>query len=314
MHEKIQRQSGNSARNRDTYPIALRMLRLLFTLLGVVSPQLAARLAHTLWFRPRRYTPPTREHMVLSQANCHPITHGDKQVSVYSWGTGPTVLLMHGWSGRGTQLGEFVAPLNAAGFRVIAFDAPAHGRSGGRDTTLPEISDVILALAQRHGPFKAVIAHSFGVPCALFAFTQRQFTDRMIAIGAPATLQGLMDKFSKGLALTPATIALLREKLVRRFGDDMWERFSTQSLVARVALPALVIHDHDDHDVSWSDGAAIAQAWRATFVRTTGLGHRRILRDAGVIDQVVRFIVAANDPTSTAKHVACVDHMAAAPN
>jgi pimeloyl-ACP methyl ester carboxylesterase len=295
------------------HPLPILVLRALFQLLGVISPRLAARWAHYLWFRPQRYTPPAREHSVLSQANCHPITHGDKQISVYSWGSGPAVLLVHGWSGRGTQLGEFVAPLQAAGFRVVSFDAPAHGRSAGRDTTLPEISEVILALARQHGPFRAVVTHSFGAPCTLFALAQKRFTERMVAISAPATLQGLMDKFSLGLALTPATVARLRDKLVQRFGDDMWERFSTQSLAARVALAALVIHDRDDRDVSWHEGEAIARAWHARFVRTEGLGHRRILRDGAVVKQVVQF-VQAKDSTSSPKRALYAGDVAAAPS
>jgi len=281
-------------------------LRTLFKLLGAVSPPLAARLAHYLWFHPQRYAPPAREHGVLREASCHPIMHAGKQISVYSWGTGPTVLLVHGWSGRGTQMGEFVAPLVAAGYRVVAFDAPAHGRSAGHDTNLPEISDVILTLARQYGPMHAVVTHSFGGPCALYALRQQQFAKRMIAISPPVTVQMLMDSFSSALALTPATVTLLCNRMERRFGADMWERFSTLSMATQVTLPAMVIHDRDDRDVPWRDGEAVARAWRADFMRTQGLGHRRILRDVEVIERVVRFVDTANDfaePVNNAESV-----------
>jgi pimeloyl-ACP methyl ester carboxylesterase len=56
-------------------------------------------------------------------------------------------------------------------------------------------------------------------------------------------------------------------------------------------IPLLVIHDRDDREISWDDGAAIAAAWPgAQLVTTTGLGHHRIVSDAMVIGQVLSFL------------------------
>jgi pimeloyl-ACP methyl ester carboxylesterase len=201
-------------------------------------------------------------------------------------------MLVHGWSGRGAQLGEFVEPLVAAGYRVVAFDAPAHGRSDGRDTAMPEISEAILRLASEFGPVHAVIAHSFGVACVLFTLQQQGFARRVVAFSPPASLEGLMERFSRTLALSPRTVQILRHMLVRRFGEDVWTRFSALNMARSAGLPALVIHDRDDRDVPWREGEAVSRAWpHARFLRTEGLGHRRILRDPEVIDRVVRFLV-----------------------
>ena len=56
-------------------------------------------------------------------------------------GAGPRILLVHGWGGHAARLRRYVRPLNAAGFRVVAFDAPGHGGSGGGPVSLPEIAD-----------------------------------------------------------------------------------------------------------------------------------------------------------------------------
>ncbi len=272
-------------------PAAVAVLRLLFRLSGAVAPALAARLASTLWFRPQRHRPPGREQAVLARAQHVSLRHAGKRIAVYRWGEGPTVMLVHGWSGRAAQLGEFVEPLVGAGYRVVAFDAPAHGRSDGRDTTLPEISEVILRLASDFSPVHAVIAHSFGVPCVLFALQQRGFARRVVAFSTPATLEGLVEKFSGTLALSARTVQILRDMLVRRFGEDLWTRFSAQDMAQRAVLPALVIHDRDDRDIPWREGEAVARAWpHARFLRTEGLGHRRILRDPEVIGRVVDFL------------------------
>ncbi len=87
-------------------------------------------------------------------------------------------------------------------------------------------------------------------------------------------------------------LQILRDMLMRRFGKDMWTRFSSQNMAHSVGLPALIIHDRDDRDIPWQEGEAVARAWpHARFLRTEGLGHRRILRDPDVIDRVVRFLV-----------------------
>ncbi len=272
-------------------PAAVAVLRLLFRLSGAVAPALAARLANTLWFRPQRHRPPGRELAVLARAQHVSLHHAGKRIAVYRWGRGPTVMLVHGWSGRAAQLGEFVEPLVGAGYRVVAFDAPAHGRSDGRDTTLPEISEVILRLVSDFSPVHAVIAHSFGVPCVLFALQQQGFARRVVAFSTPATLEGLVEKFSGTLALSARTVQILRDMLVRRFGEDLWTRFSAQDMAQRAVLPALVIHDRDDRDIPWREGEAVARAWpHARFLRTEGLGHRRILRDPEVIGRVVDFL------------------------
>jgi len=272
-------------------PLAVRALRLLFKLSGAVAPRWAARLANTLWFRPQRHRPPAREQAVLARAQQISLHHAGKRIAVYRWGEGPTVMLVHGWSGRAGQLGELVAPLTGAGYRVVAFDAPAHGKSDGRDTTLPEISEVILRLASDFSPVHAVVAHSFGVACVLFALQQQGFARRVVAFSAPATLEGLVEKFSAGLALSPRTVQIMREMLVRRFGENLWTRFSAQDMAPRARLPALIIHDRDDRDIPWREGEAVARAWpHARFLSTEGLGHRRILRDPGVIGRVVDFL------------------------
>ena len=135
----------------------------------------------------------------------------------------------------------------------------------------------------------AVIAHSFGVPCTLLALQQRRFARRVVAFSSPATLDGIMGRFQEMLALSPRTVQLLRDRLARRFGDDLWTRFSAEDMARSMDLPALVIHDRDDRDIPFGDGEAIARAWpRAEFLGTNGLGHRRILRDPDVIERVVQ--------------------------
>ena len=286
-HEK---QPGSN-RPRKT-PLAARVLRSGMSALSALCPALAARLANYFWYRPQRLALAPREFAVLADARCHPCVVDGKTLSVYEWGAGPAVLLVHGWSGRAGQFSEFVAPLLRAGYRVIGFDAPAHGRSDGTATNLPAISAAITRVSETYGPIHALIAHSFGVACALHALTHGLRVQRMIGISPPATMEFLLQTFSRRLGLGPAAVAGLRRRIEVRFGEDVWSAFAPIELARRVNLPALILHDRGDREVPWADGVALAGAWPgARLALTEGLGHRRILNDADVIAQTLAFLL-----------------------
>ena len=47
----------------------------------------------------------------------------------YTWGEGKGVLLAHGWASRASHMALIARGLARRGFRAVAFDLPAHGRS-----------------------------------------------------------------------------------------------------------------------------------------------------------------------------------------
>ena len=274
-------------------PLALRLLRLAIRLLGLVSPALAGRWAYRLWFQPVRFAEPAQEKKWRSNAQPLSVVLRGQPLAVDAWGAGRTVLLVHGWHGRGAQLGAFAPDLVRAGFRVVTFDAPAHGHSPGRATNLPEISEAIHAVARACGPVHAIIGHSFGVACSIYAVQQGLKLNRMVAISPPDSARHLTEKFFTALDIAPPVQEIFNRKLEAQFGADLWQRFSPEVMARQLDMPGLVIHDQDDRDVPIEEGMAVAQAWPgAQFVRTTGLGHRRILRDPDVIARVTAFIAS----------------------
>jgi pimeloyl-ACP methyl ester carboxylesterase len=273
-------------------PILLKLLRLGFRVGGRISPRVAGRIAYKLWFTPTRFKTPAAEKNALQSANIEHIQNNNHSIATYSWGqSGPTVLLVHGWSGRGTQLGSFVEPLLAAGYRVLSFDAPAHGKSTGKQTNVYEIADTILALQHYYGRFAAVITHSFGGPCVAVAIQRGFETKRIVSISPPANMLGLIDKFISTLCIPEKAGSNLTQRFEAVFGKTIWADISMLNTVKQLNIPGLLIHDDHDVDIKWQEGHAVALAWKnARFIRTTGLGHRRILRDATVVEAAVGFI------------------------
>lgn len=289
----LPRHEPSPAGAEHAIPLALRSLRAALGLTGAISPELAGRWAHWLWYRSRRYPEPPREQDWLRSARRSRLPHRGRPLAVYDWGTGPTVLLVHGWHGRGPQLGAFAVALAAAGMRAVAFDTPAHGRTPGRSTNLPEVSAALRAVAAAFGPVHGLIAHSFGAPCALHAMGEGLAVDRMAVLAAPSSVEFLIDSFAGTLALPLPVVRVLRRRLEERFGPDLWVRFAPRELVRARPVPALVLHDEDDREVPVEEGAALAAAWPgALFERTRGLGHRRMLRADAVVARVVEFLAA----------------------
>jgi pimeloyl-ACP methyl ester carboxylesterase len=274
-------------------PIGLWFVRTAIRALALLSPKLAGRWVYSLWFQPQRFPEPKQEQVWRASATPVAILHRGQPLAAESWGAGPTVLLVHGWNGRGAQLGAFAPALVKAGYRVVTFDTPAHGRSPGNATNLPEISEAIQEIAQACGPVHAVIGHSFGVACTLFAVQQGLQLNRIAAISPPHNVRGLTQKFFTALDIGTPVQEIFNRKFEKNFGADLWERFSPEVLARQLSVPGLIVHDQDDRDVPLAEGEAVAQAWPgAQFVCTKGLGHRRILRDPEVIARVTAFITA----------------------
>jgi pimeloyl-ACP methyl ester carboxylesterase len=210
-------------------------------------------------------------------------------VETWAWGAGPSVLLVHGWGGRGAQLGGFVDPLVACGFSVVTFDAPGHGASDPGRVTLSEMTAAIREVAST-GPVAGLIAHSVGAVAATRALYEGLRAEAAAYIAPAADLGGPALRFSETFGFSRA----VRERMQRHIEMDAgipWAAFDVTALAPALRTPLLVIHDRGDAEVPWHHGVAITSAWPgATMLTTDALGHHRILRAPGVVAAAVAFI------------------------
>ena len=272
-------------------PAGLAPLRFVFGTLGRIAPGIMARFANRLWFKTRRFPLSRRERTVLDRAERRTVVHDGLPIAVYSWGEGPTVMLVHGWHGSAANFVAFVDPLLAAGRRVLSLDQPAHGATPGNRTNLYEIAAALNAVARTHGPIDTVITHSFGAPCTLMAMKEGLVIRRAVCISPPAEVETLLTAFAETLNMPAQVLARFRRILETEFGHDIWDRLSPSHVARDLDLPALIIHDRDDRAMLFEEGEALARAWRgARFHATEGLGHNRILSDAAVIAEAVGFL------------------------
>ncbi len=271
--------------------VPLRLLRLGFRALGPMAPVTAGSLAEQLWLGTHRSPEPAWEQRIVSGARIRSIPVQRHTIATFEWGAGDAVLLAHGWNGRASQLGAFVTPLAERGYRVIGFDAPGHGRSSGTRSSIVEITRAMRAITDIHGPFQAVLGHSFGGMCAAYALEEGLPVERAVCVASPPSMAWLMRRFARFLRLPPPVLSDLQRRAAQRIGERGWRRLFAGDQASRLDHPALVVHDRHDDIVPWRHGRAFAQSWPgARFLSTNGLGHRRILRDPTVVREVVRFV------------------------
>ena len=279
----------NSTTVRSHALVAPWSIRLALSVASVLAPALAARLGERLFLTPPRHRRPPAERYALARGEEFVVQASGERLRAWRFGTGPTVLLVHGWGGRGGQLAAFLEPLEDAGCSVVTFDAPAHGSSTGRLAAAPVFASAVAAVARRVGA-RAVVAHSIGAAGLGAAMASGLDLDAAVLIGPPRSPGAFFRNFSDALQLRRRTSDAIRARIERRYGVAL-EDYDLPRLVTAVNTPVLVVHDRNDQEVPWSDGEAIAGAWPgARLVSTNGLGHRRILRDAGVVRQAVQFV------------------------
>jgi pimeloyl-ACP methyl ester carboxylesterase len=243
------------------------------------------------FFTPSRRLPTASEQVILEQANVTAIARCPVPLTLFSWGTGSTVLLVHGWGGCGAQLTAFVPPLLKLGYRVLACDLPAHGKTPGEQTNAFEFATAILAIAAQEGKFAGIIAHSWGAAATIMALSAGMGAEKVVCLSAACWLSSAVKTISKLLRLRPETEAELCRLFELQFGEEVWQRASADLSAAKLAIPGLLFHDCNDRKIHHRESQSIAEAWSgAELVLTSGLGHERILRDPNVIAQTVAFI------------------------
>lgn len=270
--------------------LTLLGVRTAFRAVGRVAPARAAVWAEEIFCRPprARVRPSEQEFLATGRGFELPVSTGT--LAAWNWGAGPTVLLVHGWGSRAARFRVLAPLLVEAGFRVVAYDGPAHGRSPGKRTSLPEYSAALLEVASLLGPLHAAVGHSLGGAAIAVALHRGLRLERAALIAPFGAPPEFIDRFAKLIALPrPAQDRLvtnLEKRLGLRFQD-----LQIADLARTLHTPALVVHDRDDQDIPLKEGRAIATAWPGSeFVETEGLGHHAIMRDSGVARRIAGFV------------------------
>lgn len=261
--------------------------------LEAISPKLATLFAAKLFVTPIKYRIPKRElHMEQESIQSKLfIPSLKKNIMVYNYGkSDKKILLVHGWSGRGTQLVKIADEMLKLGYSTISFDAPAHGKSEGKTTIMTEFIASILEIEKQFGPFEVAIGHSLGGMSILNAIKQNLNVKKTVIIGSGDIIQDIIDDFIKKIELKPKIGLLLKNHFEKKFNEPM-ENYAANFSAKSVTIPVLIIHDKNDDDVNIKAAHNIHKHLKnSTLMITEGLGHRKILGNSEVINSIIEFI------------------------
>ena len=203
------------------------------------------------------------------------------------------VLIAHGFQSYSGNFEQYVPAFLAKGYEVLAFDAPAHGHSEGRQITLPQYVKMLTQVRAMYGPFDAYIGHSFG-GLALTLMLEAEIPDpqtRLVLIAPACEVQRYVHFFFDLVRLNESTRVAF-DQLGRKLSGREWSWFSIRRALRAMTLPILWVQDEDDTVTPLADAKMIQEDAHPNieWMITKGLGHRRIYRDPGVEKRIVHFI------------------------
>jgi pimeloyl-ACP methyl ester carboxylesterase len=241
--------------------------------------------------RERPDLPPPSESMRL------PVGGGiglvsDTWVQAWRWGEGPAVLLVHGWEDDHHCFDAIIAALVKRGHAVVAFDLPAHGKSGGTQSTIPLAAQAVAGVANAMGPVRAVAGHSLGGAAMTFAITEGWLdVERAVVVAAPTGPAYMLNAIAKRFGMSEERKEKLFEELKRVVGYRP-EEIELLPRMASLDIPALIVHSKDDAMVRFVTGEKWAANWPgAQMLALENLGHRRLLFDPTTAGKIADFLV-----------------------
>ncbi|PCJ51107.1 MAG: hypothetical protein COA74_01195 [Gammaproteobacteria bacterium] len=266
-----------------------RLIPVLFNSLSNIFPSLAAKIAMELFLTPGSAVRRPEEHELLKTAKEIRFASG---CIGHSWGEGPVIFLCHGWGSRGTRFFNLIPKIVEQGYKVVVWDAPAHGFSPGKKTNLTDIAqslanDLITSNITPVG----FVGHSMGgVILGVMQKYHRPLPEKVVIVASPTRIPEVFERFFAMIKLSVKAQNIFTAKVKEETGHT-YEDFSLVNCELGKNIQALIIHDTGDSEVPYSDFIALKELWdKSIFVTTEDLGHRRILDDQTVINKIVNYL------------------------
>lgn len=278
-----------------TRKLAVACVRSRLRVLSLLSKEKAAEAAFELFCTPQVRA--TRQLPVcFKEAEPLQFSFREYVIKGYRWNKGQSrkALLLHGFESTILNFEHYVAPLLAKGYEVLAFDAPAHGRSSGKMMDALVYCDFIKHIHREYGPVQSFLGHSFGGLALCLAISEIDHGDDYhIALVAPATnSMTAMRMFFRFLKINDPLVIQGFERIVLAKSGHPLSWFSIPRTLAQIRAKILWIHDENDDITPLKDAREVnaENHPHLQFVITKGLGHTRIYRDEAVCRLIVDFL------------------------
>jgi pimeloyl-ACP methyl ester carboxylesterase len=272
--------------------ILVKLIGGFINLVSLFSPRFAGKMAIKLFSSPRRIKLKEPEKDFLMTAFIEDVEYEHINIMTYRWlGKKDTVLLAHGWESNSFRWKPLIEKLKASDYNVIALDAPAHGRSSGKDFNAILYSECIHVVAKK---FKAniIIGHSVGGMATAFFHQKYKLpsVNRLVFLGAPSNFVGVYGRYVQMMSYNKRIATVLNDMVYERFNEKP-DYFNAARLSENIEAEGLIIHDELDKVIPFSDAKDYESFYkRSKLVTTKGHGHS--LQSEEVHNHILDFINA----------------------
>lgn len=259
--------------------------------IAIWSKRAAARKAFLVFCTPRGGRIKENQMAFLESAKDQRIKVNESvTVQTYKWvGSGPTVLLIHGWESNAHRWFKLVEELQSKNYSIIAFDAPGHGNSTGKLLNVPLYTESVEKISSLYNP-EVHIGHSIGGLTAVYHFYKHQpvYIKKLVILGAASDLAVIMKDYQRLLGMRDSVMIALDHLIRQCFGFSI-DEFSGVAFAKEIHKPGLIIHDKHDKITPVAASRGIHKNWKnSTYIETTGLGHS--LYQDEVRNHILKFI------------------------
>lgn len=253
-----------------------------------ISPHKVTRLTREKGFTVKPFRISAKQRELMQQAHSFDLKFNHNKIRVYEWGSGPVILLVHGWAGRALQLDAFVAPLLDKGFKVVAFDHKGHGESSSRFSSYPEIVRSTGVVAAHYADsLYGVVAHSIGAN-SMFKISENIERElKLVAVAPMEHFLGWLERMRMRIGIYENLFA----QVVRQIESDAELKLADLCVLDYERIKrhdVLLVHDKFDRMNKISASHEIQKNLHGTeLLQTEMLGHSRILSNPDVVNRVV---------------------------
>jgi len=278
--------------------IYLQYLRTKFKTISKVAPATAGRMAFDLFCTPYPKYKKRKAPAIFHHATKRTVVLSDNtKIQGFEWlpnkPNDETVLIAHGYASFAYKFEHYIAPLLKMGYRVLAFDAPAHGQSEGKHIHVVVYQEAIQKIMEQAGPVHHFIGHSLGaLTLSMIAEQVDQTEARKFVLIAPATkTTTTFANFFKMMHLNEATINAFMQYVTSRTSHTV-DYFAADRALANYQGPVLWVHDERDLVCPYEDIILFKEnaPTNIKFLITNGLGHNIVYKTAEVIGQIMAFL------------------------
>lgn len=278
--------------SKKDMPFILRVTKKVYPIMERMFPSFSHNWAMQKFSTPFHFPAKSNEKEFIDTASKSTHSYKAQDVVIYEWNkeAEKTVLLSHGWSGRGGQFWSIIPALVKEGYHVMTFDALAHGESQGKQTHLWDFQKIIEQLSIKNNGFYYMIGHSLGgVACSL-ALNNRAKAKGVLTINSPTISKEMIEAFVTTINGSEKLINYFRKFIEENFNVTLegYELLSVVPQLIKKGKRFSIVADKNDMDVPFHHSLKLKEkAPEVNEFFTEGFGHNKVLGNKDVINFII---------------------------